>query len=374
MKRLRTILESLAAQKPVQQAIMAVESGDGLFRWSDAVGTAVDGTPLLPETPFFIASIDKLYNAVITLMLVEDGRISLDDPIAGYLPANLTRHLHVLNGKDYTGALTIRHLLSHATGLPDWLEDYPRKAKSLFEKVLVSGDLSMTYDDIADLVRGLKPHFPPQDLSASRIKVRYSDTNFVLIIALIEAVCERPLHEVHVDMLYRPLGLHHTYFAGASQPLESTPAPVPLRAGGKVIELPALIKSVRGIYSTADDTIAFLRSLAQGKIFRNPETFSLMQSRWNRFGFPIDRAALRSPNWPIAYGLGIKKFQLPSMFTSFKRLPAVIGHTGSTGCWLFWCPEMDMYFSGSVDEAGAGAVPYRVIPQILQVLQQRMNS
>jgi len=175
-------------------------------------------------------------------------------------------------------------------------------------------------------------------------------------------------------MLYKPLGLNHTCFPGFSQPLQATPAPVPLRADGRVVHIPELMKSFRGIHSTAGDTIAFLRSLARNEVFQKEETFAHMQAKWNRFGFPIDRAALRSPGWPIEYGLGLMRFQLPRVFTALKQLPAVIGHTGSTGCWLFWCPELDLYFSGSVDEASAGAVPYRLMPQLLKILSTRKED
>jgi CubicO group peptidase (beta-lactamase class C family) len=374
MNRLQALLDSLAYQKPIKQAIMAVESGDGSFRWSGVAGEIVQGDAgINTGTPFFIASIDKLYNAAIVSMLAEQGKLNLHDPIAAYLPADLTHGLHSLNGIDYAEKLTIRHLLSHTSGLADWLEDYPKNGQSLIDQVLEKGDRSLNFFEIAEVVRGLKPHFPPQDFSASRSRVRYSDTNFILIIALIEAVCEQPLHQVHVDLLYKPLGLNHTYFPRFSQPLAPTPAPVPLRADGHVVHIPKLMKSFRGIYSTASDTIALLRKLARGEIFQNPETFAQMQSCWNRFGFPMDRAALRSPGWPIEYGLGLMRFQLPGIFTSLKRLPLVIGHTGSTGCWLFWCPELDMYFSGSVDEASAGAAPYRIMPELLKILRKEFD-
>jgi CubicO group peptidase (beta-lactamase class C family) len=369
MDRLQTLLDNLASQKPIKQAVMAIESGDSSFRWSGTAGEiAQEDAKINADTPFFIASIDKLYNAAIVLMLAEQGKLHLDDPISAYVPADLTRGLHSLNGTDHSEKLTIRHLLSHTSGLADWLEDAPKNGKSLIEQVLEQGDRALNFEEIAEVVRGLKPHFSPQDLSSSRIKVRYSDTNFILIIALIESVCSLPLHQVHTEMLYKPLGLNHTCFPGVSQPLQATPAPVPLRTDGRVVQIPELIKSFRGIYSTAGDTIAFLHKLTHGEVFQNPEIFAQMHSRWNRFGFPVDRAALRSPGWPIEYGLGLMRFQLPGIFTSLKRLPAVIGHTGSTGCWLFWCPELDMYFSGSVDEASAGAVPYRLIPQMLKVL------
>ena len=47
-------------------------------------------------------------------------------------------------------------------------------------------------------------------------------------------------------------------------------------------------------------------------------------------------------------------------------MPAVIGHTGSNGAWLFHCPAADLYLCGTVDDLSAGAVPYRFVPRLLR--------
>ena len=368
--RLQGLLHRLTTRKPIEQAIVAVESGDESFRWIGAEGKTATGGQVLEETPFFIASIDKLYNATIAMMLSETGRLDLDNPITTYLPSAVTRGLHRHHGTDYSERITVRHLLSHTSGLADWLEDYPRGGPSLIERILNEGDRTLTVEELAAHVRDqLRPHFPPQDLSARRPKARYSDTNFMLIIAIIEAVTDQVLHEVHEQMLYRPLGLRHTYFPGLSQPLDPTPAPMVLRAKGQPLGIPLLMRSTRGIYSTAADTMVFLRRLMRNDVFRNPETLASMVSRWHRFGFPLDRAALHSPGWPVEYGLGIMRFRLPRVFTPTARMPTVLGHTGSTGCWLFYCPELDVLLSGSVEEVTAGAVPFRTVPRILNILR-----
>jgi CubicO group peptidase (beta-lactamase class C family) len=190
----------------------------------------------------------------------------------------------------------------------------------------------------------------------------------MLLIGVIEAVTGEELPDVHERFLLRPLDLRNTYFAGQSEPLDPTPAPVPLRHRGEPIQIPMLMKSFDGIYSTVRDTLAFLRSLVSGQIFDDRATLDRMQQRWNRFGLPLDRAALRSPGWPIEYGLGVMRFRLPRLFTLPRVLPAVVGHTGSTGCWLFYCPEWDLSLCGSVDEVTAGAVPYRLVPRVLGII------
>jgi D-alanyl-D-alanine carboxypeptidase len=263
------------------------------------------------------------------------------------------------------------HITRTTTGLADWLEDRPRGGRSLVDRVIEDGDRALDIEQIAAIVRDeLPPHFPPQDLSADRQKVRYCDTNYVMLIAIIEAVAGQPLHHVHQELFFTPLDMRHTYFVGRSRPVDPTPEPLILRVNGHPLYVPLLLRSVRGIYSTAADVLAFLRAFVQGALFEQATTLASMQTRWNRFGFPLDRAALRAPSWPIEYGLGMMRFRLPRLLTPWHPLPAVVGHTGSTGCWLFYCPKLDLFLTRSVDEVTSGAVPYRVVPKILEIWRE----
>jgi CubicO group peptidase (beta-lactamase class C family) len=234
--------------------------------------------------------------------------------------------------------------------------------------VLTGGDRAISLDDIMAIVREIPPHFAPQEPRAARPRIRYSDTNFILLCAIIESVTGAPLPQVHQRMLFQPLGMTCTWFAGRSSPVAPVEAPAALYAEGQPCPIPQLMQSFGGIYSTVTDQFRFMRPLTRGGIFANPATFQLMQ-RWNRFGIPLDRTALRLPGWPIEYGLGLMRFHLPRVFTRFRPLPAVIGHTGSTGTWLFYCREWDLLLAGAVDEVTAGAVPYRVVPKILDVFR-----
>jgi CubicO group peptidase (beta-lactamase class C family) len=368
---LEDLLCGVAKSSKGKQAIIAVDAPKQSFRWTGSTGKTETGEPISEKTPFFIASIDKLYNATIAMMLAESGTLDVDQSICNYLPATITRGLHQDGGRDRTAEITLRHLLTHTSGLPDWFEDYPKGGSSLASIVLEEGDRMLSIEELAGHVRdSLRPHFPPQELAAKHRKIRYSDTNFILMAEIIEAVTGQPLHEVHQRMLYEPFGLSQTYFPGQSQPLMPTSAPMVLRANGKPLHIPLLIKSVKGIYSTAADMMKFIRRLMQCELFGNPETLTAMMSRWHRFGFPMDRAALRSPNWPIEYAIGMMRFRVPRLFTLLAPMPEVVGHTGSTGCWLFYCPELEVMIAGSVEDAAAGAVPFRITPEILKILFQ----
>jgi CubicO group peptidase (beta-lactamase class C family) len=373
--RLQELLDHLVEHKRFKHATLAVEATDGSFSWSGAAGTAyTDGTPMSPDIPYFIASVDKLYTATAILKLCEEGRLSLEAPLSTYLPPELTKRIHVKGGVDRSSQITVAHLLSHTSGLADYLEDRPRGGRSLIERLIEGGgDFALSAESSMSTVRDdLSPHFPPQDPLSERSKVRYSDTNYLLLIAMIEALYQRPLHEVFNELIFAPASMSHTYFLGVSTPLDPTPEPATLWAGDEAIDLPQTLTSLRSIFSTAADQIASLRALLKGELFDDPSTLGLMQRCWKRFGLPLDMAALRAPSSPIEYGFGVMRFALPRVYTPFRPIPPVIGHTGSTGSWLFHCPRHGLLFAGTVDEVSAGATPFRVIvPRVLRAIEDR---
>ena len=362
--RLRGFLDELVERREVAHAVMAVERGDGSFRWAGAAGDADGaGTPMRETTPYHVASVTKPYTAAAILRLHERGALSIEQPITDLLPASVTDGLHRLGGTDHTPEITVRHLLQHTSGLANYFEDRPRGGKSLGEEVFDGADRTWTIEECSERVRMLRPHFPPGR------RIRYSDTNFQLLGAIAAAVTGNSYQRVVRDELLEPLGLRSTWFPG-DEP-DGAPAAARLFAGGRPLEAPGALRSVApdgGLVSTVDDGIAFLRALFGGAVFERPETLRAMTSGWRRFGLPTDAAAIRAPSWPIQYALGTMRFQLPRAFTGFRRLPALIGHTGSTGSWLFHAPDANLYLAGTVDEVSSGAVPYRLLPKVLRAL------
>lgn len=92
-----------------------------------------------------------------------------------------------------------------------------------------------------------------------------------------------------------------------------------------------------------------------------------------RFGFPRDAAAMRAPQWPIAYGKGIMRVEFPPPMSWFISAPPIIGHTGSTGSWLFYCPRPDVSVCGTVSQAAGGPVPFCFVPKLLREVQRMIN-
>jgi len=367
-KLLHGVLNKLVEMRGVRHAIMAVESRDGSFSWAGAKGSAhPDGKPMEVDTPFWIASITKLFIASSILKLHETGILSIDDLVIDYLPEDLLKGVHVINGVDYYDQLTIRHLLTHSSGIPDYLEVRVKGKKTLIDKVLEGSDMSWSIEDTLKIIRDVNaPLFPPQNLSNSKYKIRYSDTNFQILIAVIEKVTEKPIEDVFKDMLFQPLNLVNTFLPG-SKPLEPVESVATVWIQDTPFnKKPQAMRSLGDLNSTVKDLIKFMRALLDGKVFDRPETLDLMIGVWQTFGFQLSPL---SPGWPIQYGLGMMRFKMPRLFTPFSPMPEVIGHTGAVGSWLFYCPQLDLIFSGTVSQATAAAAPFKIMPRVLQILK-----
>jgi D-alanyl-D-alanine carboxypeptidase len=379
--RLEELLDAMAARAEVHSATMAVRSGDGSLDWRGSRGeVSPGGPPMTPDTPFFAASITKLYIASTVMRLVEEGNLTLESRLVGLLPTAVTRGLHVQRAVDRTGEITVEHLLAHASGLPDFIEDYPVRGaedrRSLVEILVEDGDRGWTLDDTVRRVRSeLRPHFSPQDLRGRRVRIRYSDTNYQLLIAIAEARVGAPFDRVLHALVLEPLGLRDTWIPDPESTDRSRGRPVAtLMVGDEVARFPRFLSSIHDLNATTGDLLRFLQGMVQGELFRNAGTWPRMQARFNRFALPTDRAALRQPSWPIEYGLGVMRFRLPRPLAPFRPVPGVVGHTGSTGTWLFHAPDLDLYLAGGVSQLTAGALPFRFVPRVLRAAQEVLGE
>ena len=140
----------------------------------------------------------------------------------------------------------------------------------------------------------LVPHFAPQAADVARQKVRYSDTNYQLLGALVEATEDAPLHEVFERELLEPLGLERTYLFPHRRSAE-TREPAAVWVGDGMRDLPLALGSFNpdgGMVAPMDDAIRFLRALVEGRAFQDSTTLEAMQARWNRFGLPLDASGI----------------------------------------------------------------------------------
>ena len=367
-KLLQDTLDQLIGLKGIRHAIFSVESLDGSFKWAGAKGMSQsDGTPMDVDTPFWIASITKLFIASTILKLHEAHKLSIDNLVIQYLPEDMLRGVHVIKGVDYYNQLTIRHLLSHSSGIPDYLEIKSDNNKTIIDEILEGDDKTWTTNDVLQIVRkAQKPLFEPQLLTNSKYRVHYSDTNFQILIAIIETITHQNIETAFREYLFKPLNLTHTFHPG-SLPLSQSKHVATVWIEDLAFEnKPLGIRSFGDLNSTLADLTAFMRALITGKVFQNKQTLDMMCGMWQTFDFGF---SLLAPGWPIQYGLGMMRFKIPRFMTPFSPIPDLIGHTGATGSWLFYCAELELIFAGTLSQVTAAPVPFKVIPKLLKAFK-----
>jgi len=364
---LEQTLGKLVGLRGVRHAVLGVEAGNGDWRWTGAAGQAdPTGSPMTPETPYCLASVTKLYIGCAVLRLQEQGRLSLEDRLVDILPAEWLSGLHRYRGVDHTATLTLRHLIAHASGLPEYLAEAPRGQLALLDEVVKSGDMSWDIEEVLRRARAVdSAHFAPRSFAGRRFRVHYSDTNFQLLMAVMEAVTGQSTDVLFDTLICEPLGLSQTWQPGSPAAASMPAAAVPW-AGDTPMQVPMALQSFRDLFSTAEETLCFIRSLLSGTIFDDPATAGLMQQQWNPFGFSLLPIA---PSWPIEYGLALMRFTTPAWLRPLMDTGTLIGHSGATGSWLFYAPEADLYVSGTVDQLTAAAVPYRQLPGLIKGLR-----
>src|SRR5690349_13597457 len=147
-------------------------------------------TPIRPSSIFHVASVSKQFTATAIMLLERDGKLSLEDNIRKYLPEI----------PDYGTPITIRHLLTHTSGLRDQWE-LLAFARGRFEEDRI------TEADVLDIVRRQTAlNFTP---GAEYV---YSNTGFTLLGVIVKRVTGQTLRAFADQRIFKPLGMTHTHF------------------------------------------------------------------------------------------------------------------------------------------------------------------
>lgn len=191
-------VEKLKQKKHIHHISMAIQSVDGSFKADFHEGQRdASGAPITKETPFMIASVTKLFITTAILKLHEQGKLDVLARIANYLDDTLLEGIHVYQGKSYHQDLCVWHLLTHTSGILDYIEIKDTNKQTIFDRVIEGEDQAFTIADMLEIVKtSSSAYFPPQSLKARKKKARYSDTNFQLLRAVIEQVAKQPYDTV----------------------------------------------------------------------------------------------------------------------------------------------------------------------------------
>jgi D-alanyl-D-alanine carboxypeptidase len=247
--------------------------------------------PLAPNAHFHIASNTKIFVATVTLQLVAEGKLSLEDTVEKWLPGLVTG-----NGNDGS-KITIRNLLQHSSGLVDYNSDLPVKNAADWQR-----ERLRTYQ-LQQLVKLAMQHPPLWFPERHEPRFSYANTNFVLAGLIIERATGRSWEQEVQDRIVRRLHLENTIAPGNSADMPDPYVHTYFRfaENGPLVDTTffnsSFVGPAGGLISTTADLNTFLRALLDGRLLSSAQLSEMQRT--------IDAKQLQELYPGLRYGLGL---------------------------------------------------------------------
>lgn len=183
--RIDALLRAYQGEVP-GASVLVLRNGSPAFRGSYGLADLENRVAATPSTNFRLASMTKQFTAAAILLLAEDRRLTLDDPVRNWLPL-----------PDAAAAMTLRHLLSHTSGLVD------------YEDLIPDGTTAQLRDD--DVLQLLESQ--NRTYFAPGAQYRYSNSAFALLSLVVRRASGKEFAAFLHERIFAPLQMRTTVFA-----------------------------------------------------------------------------------------------------------------------------------------------------------------
>lgn len=307
-QKLQSALDARVRRCDVKGASAAVVLPDGTT-WRGASGVSHENVKMSPDMAFAIGSITKNLVAALALQLAEEGKLSLEDPVAKWLPP----YEHV------NPAITIRQMLNHTSGLFMFWEN-----QQLWDDLIRCRNKTFTPEEVLSYLKA--PYFDPGQ------GYRYSNTGYLLSAMIIRRATGSKLSAEFRRRFWEPLGLE-----SACMPPEDPYPENPAHVWGDNFEKGGAFRDITFLPRVSHDTITY----GSGGVFMTAEDLA----RWAHalFRGMVLRAGSLHQMQTFGrgdYGLGLSRLG----YRAAGGLKAV-GHSGGnigTTAWMLYLPDHEV--------------------------------
>ncbi|MCX6569591.1 MAG: serine hydrolase [Candidatus Aminicenantes bacterium] len=189
-KKVDALLKGLIAERAPGVAVLVAKDGRAIYNSSRGVADMQAMRPIDFRTDFRLASVTKQFTAAAIMLLVRDGKLRYEDRLTDLFP----------DFPEYGRAITIRNLLDHTSGLPDYEELMPAYDRSVPVEAAQIQDAG-----VMDLLKRQKAGwFVPGSLW------RYSNSGYVLLGLIVEKASGRPFPDFLQERIFTPLNMINT--------------------------------------------------------------------------------------------------------------------------------------------------------------------
>jgi CubicO group peptidase (beta-lactamase class C family) len=199
LKEIKAFMAKLADKQLFSGTLLVAKGEKELLAMAAGEASKAFHVPNNIDTKFNLGSMNKMFTSTAVVQLAEKGKLSLDDPIGKYIDESWLP-------KDVTAKITIRHLLTHSSGLGSYFnETYIKSSRALFRKL----------DDYKPLIKEDRPAFEPGK------KFQYSNTGMFLLGVVIEKVTGEDYFSYIRKVIYEPAGMTNTDCYEMDTPVEN---------------------------------------------------------------------------------------------------------------------------------------------------------
>lgn len=277
-------------------AVLVARGDEVLYRGGRGMAQIELGVPMTADQVFRIASNTKQFTAATILKLVEQGRLSLTDPLSKYLP-NYPNGAHI----------TIDQLLNHTSGIKDYTEIDGYFSGAIRQDLDTEKLLAVFKDLPVDFAPGTN--------------WKYDNSGYLVLGAVIEKLTGKSWQEAIREQLLAPLALTHTVYDEAQPLIANRSAGYTVDEKGRTENAAYLSMSqagaAGGLASNVDDLFHWLRALHTGKV--------LTADSYRRMTTPVPMPSGQSAD--SAYGLSVLKLRGEKAFEGDGRIPGFMSVT-----------------------------------------------
>lgn len=257
-------------------AILVARNGKIIFEHYQGLQNVLSGEPIDSSTAFHLASVSKTFTAMAILKLWENAALLLDDPVAKYL-----------EGFPFP-LITVRNLLSHRSGLPNYVH--------FVEKL---GWDTHRFVTNADILQLLIDH--PDKLKPGRANAYfdYCNTNYALLAMIVEKVSQLGFSEYLNTVFFKPLGMNNSFVYAVEMAEKVLPSYKFNNRKEPMMFLDAVYGD-KNIYSTPRDMMKWDLALSNGQLFSEKTLEEAFR------GYSYEKRGTRN------YGLGWRLVEMPT--------------------------------------------------------------
>jgi CubicO group peptidase (beta-lactamase class C family) len=256
-QRVDSVFSQMVTYGGFNGAVIVCKEGEVIYQKAFGIADKENNIPVTDSTMFQLASVSKVITATSVLMLAERGLINLDDAFSDYFPEF-----------PYTN-ITVKHLLSHRSGLPNYLY--------FLNDLVSSKENKLSNKDVLEHMISRKPALYLKPDKA----FNYCNTNYALLALLVEKVSGKDFSVFLQEEIFEPLGMKHSGTIHAACSRKEASRPYDHRWKAIDYEAADYVLGDKSIYSTPYDLFLFSEALYQNKIL-NSETQELAFSALSR--------------------------------------------------------------------------------------------